>query len=419
MPPPPEPLVPPPPPGTPPPGWSPLPPLPPELIPSGPPPEPPPPPRFRGYADPERLYACLLGGAIGDALGAPVEGLTLEQIRARHGRDGVTGFVDERFGRGAVTDDTQLAMFTAQALVESFFRARDRGIGGATTGMLQEAYLTWLTGQGEQIPDQGLMGMYRIPWPPTALMARRGPGRTTIAALHKAAARRRPGWPLGTTAEPINDSKGCAGVVRAAPCGFPPLMGAESAFNIGRDGAALTHGHPSGHLPAGVLAATVWVLLRGGDLPEALGVAREILERHDGHDETSAALDAAVELAERGGPPAPERVESLGAGWTGEEALAIGVYAALVPMPAEDAKDAEDAAARRLLLAVNHSGDSDSTGSICGNLVGAMYGAEALPARWRADVEVADGVRFLADSCADEFGPNPPKDAYGYPVRGR
>ena len=79
----------------------------------------------------------------------------------------------------------------------------------------------------------------------------------------------------------------------------------------------------------------------------------------------------------------------------------------------------EGGPARRLLLAVNHSGDSDSTGAICGNLVGAMCGAEALPARWRADVEVAKGIEALAEACADEFGPTPPVDATGYPTRRR
>lgn len=392
----------------------PVPPPPPYSPPPSSPPPVPPPPRFPPNPDPDRLHACLLGGAIGDALGAPVEGLTLDRIRARHGPDGVTGFVDERFGAGAITDDTQLTMFTANALVENFLRARERGIGGATAGMLQESYLRWLKGQGEEFPDQGMGGIWRFPQPEHALMARRGPGRSTISALLKAAARQRSGWPLGTVDEPINDSKGCGGVMRAAPCGFPPWGGgAESAFRIGRDAAALTHGHPSGHLPAGVLAAAVWVLVRGGDLPEALDVAREQLETQDGHGETSAALDAAVDLARRGGPPSPERLETLGAGWTGEEALAIAVYAALVPMPSEGGP------ARRLLLAVNHSGDSDSTGAICGNLVGAMCGTEALPARWRADVEVAKGIEALAAASADEFGPTPPVDATGYPTRRR
>ncbi len=70
-------------------------------------------------------------------------------------------------------------------------------------------------------------------------------------------------------------------------------------------------------------------------------------------------------------------METLGGGWVGEEALAIGLCCALV---APDVRSG-------LLLAVNHSGDSDSTGSIAGNLLGAMHGLDALPQDLLDDLE--------------------------------
>ncbi|MET7691620.1 ADP-ribosylglycohydrolase family protein [Streptomyces sp. NPDC005483] len=73
----------------------------------------------------------------------------------------------------------------------------------------------------------------------------------------------------------------------------------------------------------------------------------------------------------------PEKVESLGAGWVAEEALAIAVYSAL----------AADSVKHALLLSVNDSGDSDSTGSICGNLLGALHGDVGLPHEWVRQVE--------------------------------
>ncbi|WP_017598918.1 ADP-ribosylglycohydrolase family protein [Nocardiopsis lucentensis] len=371
--------------------------------------------------EPDRITGCLMGGAIGDALGAPVEGTTLDRIREEHGPDGLAEYASGPVGTGAITDDTQLTMLTAQALVQASVRAREKGIGGATTGVLQSTYLTWLQGQGEEIPRQDVISGWLGADP--AMTERRGPGRTVISALRKAAARRKPGWPLGTVAEPINDSKGCAGVVRVAPCGFVGPS-PEHTFALGCATAALTHGHPTGHLSAGTLAATVSGLVRGVPVREALDRARAELERHDGHWETSAALDAAVDLAAQG-PPSPERLEELGAGWTAEEALAIAVCVALCAEAVADdlASRAPFFAGRRdlvgercLRMAVNHSGDSDSTGSICGNLLGARYGTAVLPGRWQSGLEVRSSVIHMAADRALEFGPAPPTDpGFGVP----
>ncbi|WP_341770192.1 ADP-ribosylglycohydrolase family protein [Actinomadura darangshiensis] len=106
-------------------------------------------------------------------------------------------------------------------------------------------------------------------------------------------------------------------------------------------------------------------------------------------------------------------MESLGRGFTAPEALAIAVYAALVA----EGKGGYplEIVPRGLLLAVNHSGDSDSTGAVCGNLLGARYGARAVPEHWRAGVEAAGVIAALAEGSAVEFGPAPPADAYGEP----
>lgn len=358
--------------------------------------------------DPDRILGCLLAGAVGDALGAPVEGLSLAAIRERHGPYGVAGYT----GRtpGAISDETQLTLFTAQALAQASVRARARGIGGATLGLLQSAYLAWLRGQGEPIPEQPSLSPGRLASVP-ALMSRRGPGRTTLAALRKAAERREPGRPLGKVDEPINGSKGSAGAVRAAPCGFG-FPSVEGTFTLGCEAAALTHGDPSGQLPAGVLAAATASLVRGADLPAALDLAGAELLRRPHHRETASALDAAMTLA-RTGPPSPERLESLGRGFTAPEALAIGVYAALCAE--STGGGAEEIGRRGLLIAVNHSGDSDSTGSVCGNLLGARHGSRAVPAGWRDALEVGAAVADLAEVCAREFGPNPPADGWGEP----
>lgn len=290
----------------------------------------------------------MYGVAIGDALGAPVEFLSPDQIRARHGPDGVTELA--AWGghpAGSFTDDTQMTLATAVGLLSAF---RDHAEQGASDliGSLHGAYTAWLELQND--PAEA-----------------RAPGRTCITAL--ASGR------IGTANQPLNDSKGCGGVMRVAPIGlaFP----ADAAFRHGVDAAAITHGHPSGYLAAGYLAELVARVSGGEELTTAAAETCDSLGAWPDHAETLAAVQRALELATRGQEPA-EAIAELGEGWVAEEAIGIGLFCAVRFLG--DARQA-------LVAAVNHRGDSDSTGSICGAILGAALGADTFPAAWVAAVE--------------------------------
>ncbi len=181
--------------------------------------------------------------------------------------------------------------------------------------------------------------------------------------------------------------------MRAAPAGIAATGAA--AFELGVRTAALTHGHPSGYLAAGVHAVLVAELLAGATLETALDTADALLRSRPGHEETHLALCAARALAAEG-PPDASRLARLGEGWVAEETLAIGVYAALThPGP--------DAVVDALLLAVNHDGDADSTGSVAGNLLGALHGEAALPQHLLDDLELVAVIRQVADDLHEVF----------------
>ncbi|MEU2253171.1 ADP-ribosylglycohydrolase family protein [Nocardia xishanensis] len=366
------------------------------------------------------VHGCLLGSAIGDALGAPVENMLLHHIRQRYGPRGVTGAPDTYEGR--VSEETQLTLFTVEALVKGSVRARSRGIGGATLGMMQQGFLVWLQGQGVTIPEQKFRPHSSLA-AHQELMGHRGTTHAAITALQKAAARREPARPLGTRTEPINNSKGCAAAVRAVPCGFGYAVdrageSLEHVFELGCDAAALTHGHPSGWLPAGAVAALIYLVGRGAELDDAIDRVRAELARHEHNEETSTALTAAVDLAAATARrtqtmPQPEDFDALGRGWIAPEALGIAVYAALCAQSVGGTP--EDIFANGVLLAVNHSGDSDSTGALCGSILGARHGRAAIPGHWRAGLDAAPVIERLAADYCTEFGPNPPRDAHGEP----
>src|SRR5690606_2990785 len=162
-----------------------------------------------------------------------------------------------------------------------------------------------------------------------ALHAQRAPGRTCISALLE-----QPHFGAVAT----NRSKGGGGDMRVAPIGMFAAGGAQpgatadrahNAFALAREAAALTHGHPTGQLPAGLFAAIIAQLLQGTALPDAIAHGMDLLRQYPDHEETGRIVRLACELATTS--PAPSRPPAaLGEGWTAEEALALSLYAALV-----------------------------------------------------------------------------------------
>lgn len=330
-----------------------------------------------------RFLGCLLGGAVGDALGAPVEFMKRKEILERFGPRGITGYT-EAYGRlGAITDDTQMTLFTAEGLLRGWVRGCLKGIT-SYPGTVAHAYLRWLRTQGEANRNCLEFGQDQPGWLLThrELYARRAPGNTCLAALRDMEVLDRPAR---------NNSKGCGGVMRVAPAGlfsWQPDYIADpfETFRLGTELAALTHGHPTGSLTGGVLAVLIQALLDGASLPEALGTAKTCLRLISGHEETLQAIELAEALATCG-MPSIEAIARLGEGWVAEEALAISIYCSLVAKTFRQG----------VLLAVNHDGDSDSTGAITGNLLGTIHRDRGIPERWLEALELREVTEEISN----------------------
>jgi ADP-ribosylglycohydrolase len=321
-----------------------------------------------------RYRGCLLAGAVGDALGAPVEFTPLDEIVGRFGPAGPAELEDGPYPAGSFTDDTQMTLFVAEGVIRCLNRRRKSRAAPDVRVMLH-AHWRWLRTQGlwpSGEVDPALLQSWLVEIP--GLNEDRAPGTTCLESLQSGE--------LGTLDNPLNNSKGCGGVMRVAPVG---LAWPDDPFRFGCEVAALTHGHPSGRLAAGCLVRIIHELVAGADLDSAVERAMSELARHPGHEETLHALERAEAFAAMG-EGTPDEVEALGGGWVAEEALAIAVFCA------EVAPDLETA----LRLAVTHSGDSDSTGSITGHILGALHGVEAIPERWLARLELADLVDAVA-----------------------
>jgi ADP-ribosyl-[dinitrogen reductase] hydrolase len=343
------------------------------------------------------LYTgCLLGGAVGDALGAPVEFMSTTEIAGQFGPNGIQDYVPAFGKMGAITDDTQMTLFTAEGVVRSWVRAFVHA-PCAIPSSIAVAYQRWLHTQGLEHPmhNHCLNG-----WLITQknLFARRAPGGTCLSGLQSMQNQ-------GDVAK--NDSKGCGGVMRVAPIGmyFATLasMGNTNksdllteAFETGCRSAAITHGHPTGQLSSGAFAAIIMQLLTGTRLELAIQAVMPLLAAHPDHKETTQAIERACLLA-KDRPNDVDVLVKLGGGWIAEEALAIALYCGL---SAPDFRSG-------VVLAVNHGGDSDSTGSMAGQLLGAMYGAGAIPTSWRAPLELGTVIESMAYDLATfpDWGP--------------
>jgi len=326
---------------------------------------------------------CLLGGAVGDALGAPVEFMSLDEIRRQHGSQGVSDYCEYPDHTGEFTDDTQMTLFTAEGLLRAYHRAVLKGIGGATVSITYQSYIRWLHTQGlsaNAIPDGWGVQDNQKGWliSEKDLFKRRAPGNTCLNSLMS-------GIP-GTIEKPINNCKGCGGIMRMAPVGLI-FNNPESAFDMGCQLAALTHGHPSGYHSAGAFATIIQQLASGGNLESAIAYSSVLLCDHRENEETLNEIYRAVELfhqtksgVETGYLNLADLIVKLGKGWVGEEALAISLFCSL---------HYEHDFCKGVLASVNHSGDSDSTGSITGNILGLINGIESIPEKWISNLRSA------------------------------
>lgn len=325
-------------------------------------------------------YGAMIGGAIGDALGAPIEFMKWDQIEGIMGPEGVRQFIIPPGQKYAlITDDTQLTLFTAEGLIRSATRARrknkERTLQGISIAVFR-AYLRWLYTQGLQTArwskkdyDGWLVKVGR-------LHVYREPGVTCLTSLGKGM--------MGTLESPINNSLGCGCVMRVMPAGL--VEEEERVFPIACRLAAITHGNPTSYLSAGTFAYLINQIIQGKELEEAVTNACERLKQEPGHQEVLTVIKKAIELASQQSP-SREQMESIGEGFVAHEVLAMAIYAALSYF-----KNYKEA----VCLAVNHSGDSDSIGAITGSIVGALRGYEAIPEELRSQVELNKEIEELS-----------------------
>lgn len=311
----------------------------------------------------DRYRGCLVGGAIGDALGRPVEGRSSESVRRMYPQ-GLRDF--EPWGGwrsgpvGTFTDDTQLTIVIAE----------------------------WLLHAGDQPPSPEDLASRVIEWGRFG----RGIGQATSQALWNYE-RGLPWWKAGVA------SAGNGGAMRAAPYGLrfagsPDQLRATAAL-----GTAPTHADITAVASAIVQATAVNLCLAAdGPLePDAfLDAAIRSIEDLDLPELGLRSRDGAFSLTQRIdevkdwlGRPAHEVFDHFYNGAFVLETTPVVLWCLL------RMQDDPEAA---LVTAVMGGRDSDTIAAMLANLLGALHGEDCFPARWRgSNLEDYDRLRALAD----------------------
>lgn len=312
----------------------------------------------------------MFGLAFGDCMGKPTEFQRFEEIVRLYGPQGPSVLPPG----GLVTDDTQMALAVADALLE-----QPEGAELAVepfTASLIEHFLAWA-----KSPDNN-----------------RAPGMTCLRAIGNLG--NGLSWPEATQ----RGSKGCGANMRVTPIGLLPQASETTIAGAAQLQAALTHGHATGLAASDLTAfATRWLAqgMAPSDLVPALrercqeqrriyhgdwlgddlwrvpmrNSPEEFIEA--GWVECGMILGVLARAAENP-DPAVDPCDYTGEGWIAEEALATALLCFLMY---------HDEPVRALGRAAATGGDSDSIAALAGAFLGARHGLEAFPADWPEQIE--------------------------------
>ncbi|MDE6726762.1 MAG: ADP-ribosylglycohydrolase family protein, partial [Oscillospiraceae bacterium] len=153
-----------------------------------------------------------------------------------------------------------------------------------------------------------------------------------------------------------------------------------------------------GYIPAAAFVHIINLLAKNESISvldavaDSVVVMRKIFKESDQLVYFHRLMEKAAYLAESSDNDI-DAIHKLGEGWVAEETLAIAVYCAI-----KYQNDFEKA----VCTAVNHNGDSDSTGAVCGNILGAYLGLSNIPQKYKSDLEFYNVLMILADDLLDD-----------------
>lgn len=337
-------------------------------------------------ADKQAAYrGCLLGLAVGDAMGYTVDGSSWAQIQADYGPNGLLGY-DLVNGYADVTSYTQLAAFACNGLLLGLTRGQMKGTMAPFVRYIELALREWSRSQRYRVnPGRTYCWTSQI----RELCARRCMDTMMLDTLSRER--------LGSLEEPCNRYNTPGGLTMAVSVGLFSDLGrvtSEEADRLGAEAVALTHGSANAFVTGAVVTHLIGSILRDPAEPLESKVQSAIdqIQEEFGREypqtvEIWELLRLAMTLSHSEKVDQVAAMEQLRC-QTCPEVLAGAVYACLVSGGDFDAA---------MITAVNHSGRSAAVGALTGAILGAMLGEEALPEFYLECLEPARVLGELVD----------------------
>ncbi len=298
----------------------------------------------------DRFRGSLLGLAIGDALGMPVEGARVSTITAHLGR--VTDFLDapwRNLRAGQWTDDTKMMLCHARSIVET---------GGVDPDDISFKFMEWFK-SGD--------------W--------RGMGNSTYSSLKRLLQ----GVPPGESGETGEMAAGNGTVMRIAPVALIDCRDLEKLHRDAEVASIITHNNQEAVAGSRAVCYAIALAVRGA--LNTTSLIDEIIE-YIGPCKVAENLQIAKSLL-RQDISTTEALLRLGTSGYVVETVASALFCFL-----RTPEDFEET----LISAVGGGYDTDTTAAVAGSISGAYNGLSIIPQRWARNVEAADEIIELADS---------------------
>lgn len=298
----------------------------------------------------EQAQAIIYGLALGDALGWPIEFLSMQKINIIYGPDGIQEPPDPAL----FTDDTQTTIAITEALVEA---------GEADIDVLMRAVTRHLI-EWSNSPEND-----------------RAPGHTVTEAVRTLEAG------VSWRESGADHVQGNGSAVRVAPIGYLYQHDTGRLREVAHAVGIATHAHPAADAACISAAYLVKLALDGVPLDQYVPLTQKFVSG------ISLEFEEALQQVRHVVPWTDEfaAITQLGSGWVGKEIIPMSIYCAM-----RYSNDYVSAVRR----AVNIPGDSDSVGCITGGLVAARAGLRAIPPEWIERLEHRDRLTDLANQLA-------------------
>lgn len=328
----------------------------------------------------DSVLGCLLGLAVGDAMGHPIEKKSWDEITESYGPNGLLGY--DLMDSGAdITSYTQFAAYACNGMLLGACRGHfDRYIRYITLSLREWLKSQQFRGSAEKT----------FCWLPQVPQLRRRLCMDT--RINDALSREQ----LGTPEKPIfrSDTPGVLTLAVAVGILFDPKRQTPEAMRrLAIEAIALTHGDKLTFLSGAFIATAIATLLHAPEIPLAKHFSgacerleQQFLDTFPEVEELTSLLRYAMELT-RDTELTPLAAMTMLGCQTGPQCLAGSLYASLIHPANFD---------EGLIAAVNHSGCSAAVGALTGAFLGAKLGADALPEFYLESLEAAPWLRELA-----------------------